>query len=227
MEFSNEVNAAIIYGLGTAIGGSFVFVAAIWTYYKTKKKLIHPLMTSNILISFKTLTGIMLVVTRIFKRTSADRFLLLFAHNGSSMLRFANVALEQHAEGKHADAMLSLGASNRYVLFEFDDEYRKMLKQVELEGRIELETKKMTNCDLRNIYESERVKHSKIYFLHRIRNYDGKKNDLVLYCSLAKHGDGPFTEKEKWFMRHEVINIQRSLKPLISKYEIEPPIQQP
>lgn len=219
MEFTPEVQAAIIYGLGTAVGGSFVLISAVWIHYKTKRRLEHPLLTSNILISFKTLTSILMIVTRIFQRTSADRFLLLFAHNGQTMLRFANVALEHHAEGKHSDAMLSLGASNRYVLFEFDEEYRKMLKQVELESEVNLQTSSMPNCDLRNIYESERVKHSKVFFLHRIKDYDGKKNDLLLYCSIAKHDDKPYTEKEGWFMKHQVLNIKRQLIPLTKKYE--------
>lgn len=129
-------------------------------------------------------------VDRVLVETNADRFLILMAHNGKEEMRFATAIYEQH---KNTDkTIFSFGATNKYIKIEFDDEYRHMLKHAEKEGVFRMETAKMPESLLKNIYISERVNYSNCYFIKRYPEYKSHDKDLLLYCTLASHNDKPF-----------------------------------
>lgn len=132
------------------------------------------------------------IIDAIFHNTKADRFLILTALNGKTDFRFATAVYEQHNNTKQT--LLSIGATSKYVKFEFDDKYKNMLKQAEREGAIFLETDKMEASDLKSIYLSENVKYSHIYFL--LRKAIDERNDRIFYCSIATHSDIAFTDAE-------------------------------
>jgi hypothetical protein len=73
------------------------------------------------------LNSIQGIASKILMSTKADRFLILTATNGQRDLRFANAIYEHHDTNPKVN--LSIGATGRYVKFEFDSHYKEMLKQ--------------------------------------------------------------------------------------------------
>lgn len=202
----------IILGILSFLG----VIGAAWLGYLAKVKTTetphHPLLNSNMSISLRSFGMISGYVNNIFQNTSADRFLILAAHNGKNPLKYTSVFYEQHDTTRGDGAILSIGAISKYVKFEFDEEYRRILKQVENEGSIFLDVKKMAKGDLKSIYESERVLYSNIYFIDRIPNHDTKGNDLLLYCSVAKHKEPKFNDQENVVIKYNVGSIKDLLK---------------
>ncbi len=181
---------------------------------KIRSQANHPLLKTNVMIALKTFMRINSLVQQMFKETTADRFLVLGAHNGKSHLRFATAYYEQHdtrMESSEESSVLSYGAVSRYVKFEFDRFYRQILKQAEVDGVVNLIVADMPNSDLKSIYLSEGINHSKVFFLRRQVNYDGKGNDLLLYCSIAKHGLEEYLPEEKVIMRTYISQIREVL----------------
>ena len=208
---------AIIAGaiIGAVIGYIGMIRAAKISKEPTFKD--HPLGKSSVRLSLQAFNRLYNTVHTIFTKTTADRFLILGAHNGRETMRFASAYYEQHKDHEEIDkseVMLSFGAVSKFVNFEFDDHYRNMLKESERSGVIELSTDQMPACDLRDIYEAEKVDHSKIYFLNRIRDYDTKGNDLILYASIAKHGKDPFHTYEKTIIKAYMSNIIDTIKSI-------------
>ena len=188
---------AIAIILGAVLGGFIGYRGMVKAAeISLKKNQNHPLVKSVVKISLQAFNRLYNLVHNVFARTTADRFLILGAHNGKETMRFASAYYEQHKDSEDietSDVMLSFGAVSKFVNFEFDDHYRTMLKKAEVEGVIELVVAEMPDCDLKNIYQAEKIHHSKVYFLERIKNYDNHQNDLILYASLAKHGKDRFT----------------------------------
>jgi hypothetical protein len=206
--------------LGAIIGAIIGYRGMIQSAKIANQNNNHPLLNSVVKISLQAFNRLYNLVHSVFSKTTADRFLILGAHNGTAQMRFASAYYEQHKDRydiEVSDVMLSFGAVSKFVKFEFDEHYRKMLKEVEVEGVVELIVKEMADCDLKNIYISENIHHSKVYFLDRIKDYDGKKNDLILYASLAKHGKDRFLPYEKVIMKSYVGQI----KTLIQSISIE------
>ena len=115
----------------------------------------HPLLKSVVKISLQSFNKLYNLVHSVFSKTTADRFLILGAHNGTAQMRFASAYYEQHKDNNDievSDVMLSFGAVSKFVNFEFDEHYRKMLKEAENEGVVELIVDKMPDCDLKYIY---------------------------------------------------------------------------
>ncbi len=131
----------------------------------------------------------------LFHKTKVDRFLILVAKNGKEDFKFATAIYEQHAD--NSKVKLSFGAVGKYVDFQFDDSYRQILKEAELKGHYRFDVTKEPESDLKNIYLAEGVKYSTIYFLKRIKDYDGEGNDCILYSSFATHNDEAFNSHDQ------------------------------
>jgi hypothetical protein len=150
------------------------------------------------------------IAENILFKTKADRFLILTATNGTRDMRFATAVYEQHK--KTNKVVLSLGATGKYVKFEFDSSYKKMLKEAEIQGSIELQTEKMGDCDLKSIYENESVKFSDVHFL--MRGKIDELNDRLFYCSIATHENAPFTKIEKLNIKSNIDKLKYILKKI-------------
>ena len=150
------------------------------------------------------------IAENILFKTKADRFLILTATNGTRDMRFATAVYEQHK--KTSKVVLSLGATGKYVKFEFDSAYKKMLKEAEVQGLIELKTEKMSDCDLKSIYENESVKFSDVHFL--MRGKIDELNDRLFYCSIATHENAPFTKIEKLNIKSDIDKLKYILKKI-------------
>ena len=203
-------------GFGIALIG---FGSAYLKYLLDKRKLEAELKITTqevedlkigISVTFEEVSKIQNTVLEIFKKTSADRFLILMATNGKKELRFTSVVFEQHQDGYTS---LSFGATNKYIRFEFDSVYMKMLKDVEKEGCLYYDVDSMDDGDLKQIYVSENVKYSNVYFLNRMPI--DSENDKMVYASIGKHGDKPFTPEELFKMRlsvNKIRNISKDFK---------------
>ena len=212
---SPEVIAALIGFIATALAAFIAYKAALRSARIQSEKTKHPLSRANFMITLKAFSEISEHVLEVFKQTKADMYLILCAHNGKEHLRFASAIYEQIDDEKK-DAKLSFGAVSKYVNFEFDDYYRKMLKEVEVEGSIELDVTTMPDCDLKYIYENERVSHSNVYFINRIKDYDGKGNDLLIYSTFATHNKEGFSDGELIRIRTAINNVKITLKNIIT-----------
>lgn len=137
-------------------------------------------------------------VDEMFQRTKADRFLIMFAFNGREHMRFASAIYEQNSEGR---AHVSIGAVSKYVHVDIDDDYRGILKKAEVDGTVAYEVGRMRTGLLKDILESEGVKHVKISHIKRYEDFAGEGKDLLVYCSVGTHSDEPYTKAEKTYIR--------------------------
>lgn len=154
------------------------------------------LSTLDKLLDFQAFNQIKDSVDRIFQNTKAEQFLLFIAVNGKTNFRMASVIFEQNKDTRY-----KINAIIRYRDVEIDDRYRKMLKDVETYGTIDLSTEEMTPQLLKNFYTIEKIKHSKLTFLHR-ESLD-EDNDVVLFSSLATHRKEDWTALENTIIKTE------------------------
>jgi hypothetical protein len=140
-------------------------------------------------ISISSASHITNAVNKIFNKTSADRFLLLFAINGKHHFNVISVFFEQHKTGD-----MEVNAVTRYRDVKIDDAYRDMLKDMESNGGILLETETMKPCLLKDFYTLEGIYHA--FVTHILRHEIDKENDVVIYSSFSNHIDKKFTKRE-------------------------------
>lgn len=164
----------------------------------------------DIIMDLKFLNIIRDKVDEIFRTTSADSFLIYFSINGTSTFNFITAIYEQHKDIEQTK--LSMGAINKYVNIQIDDHYRKMLKEVELHGDMNVEYDRMPDCLLKKYYTIEGIKYSIIKFLKRLRK--DEKNDVVIFCSIAKHIDEPYNEIEKVIIKTNIDVIKNAANNL-------------
>jgi hypothetical protein len=164
----------------------------------------------DIIMDLKFLNIIRDKVDDIFKMTTADSFLIYFSINGTSSFNFITAIYEQHKE--IPETKISMGAINKYVNIQIDDHYRQMLKEVELLGDMSIEYDRMPDCLLKKYYTIEGIKYSIIKFLKRLRK--DEKNDVVIFCSIAKHTDNPFSDIEKVIIKTNIDVIRNAANNL-------------
>lgn len=202
------------------IGGMFTITAAFIAYrrgyinrilVRKVTKLTEAIIKQNIIIQdrkFKTATLDKLVnfqsfnqikdsVDRIFKQTKADRFQIFFAVNGKTEFRLMSVIFEQHKDTKY-----TVNALIRYRDVEIDEKLRKLIRDVEIYGTIDLDVEQMSPQLLKDFYIIEKVKHSKVRFLHR-QSID-KDNDVVIVGTVATHMDEDWTHIENAIIKTEL-----------------------
>lgn len=188
-------------------GASSVLPTILLIKERAKNK--TPLKKLNLIVELDKFNELKKSVESLFQITNADRFIVFIAHNGKERLRFATMIYEQHKLSN--DAYLSFGGASKYIKFEFDEEYRKTLKKVELESVVKLDVLKMPKCDLKEIYDLEKVKYSNIYILKRILDYDKNGNDLLIYCSLSSHNETPYTNKDNILFKMFIDNFKNNI----------------
>ena len=199
---------------------SFI-LGGIALYYKYKKddaeedlKDLEDDLKYDVNIRLEDASKLQSLITELMKNTKVDRFLMFIAENGGKApLTFTSAILETHKNNMYF--MLSVGATNRYVKYRFDEPYRKQLQYIEsTKSGAYIEVSTMDPCDLKEIYKSENVKHSSIWF-HK-RQILSEEKHVIIYSSFATHNEVAFTPKEK-SMINLVANQLSSLNITISK----------
>jgi hypothetical protein len=167
-------------------------------------------LSMSIQLDLQTFNDIREVVENILYKTKADRFLILSATNGIRDMRFATAIYEQH---KNNDKIsLSIGATGKYIKFEFDSHYKEMLKNVEYQQSLNFETAKMKESDLKSIYETEGINFTNVYFLKRAKI--DNDNDRLFYCSVATHNAEPFSSSENSILKISVDRLKSKFESL-------------
>lgn len=203
MQISEGIAIAMI-GAVPAIIGLILQNIRIWRKYLVLKRENDNHHNSGIQAELEVFNEMRNIIDTIFHNTKADRFLILTALNGKTDFRFATAVYEQHNNIKKT--LLSIGATSKYVKFEFDDKYKNMLKLAEREAFIYLETAKMEASDLKSIYMYEQIKFANIYFL--LRKKIDERNDRIFYCSVASHSDVGFSDEENVIIKAHVNQIK-------------------
>lgn len=201
------------------IGAASVIIAAVIAYRKDiklrelniKRKALEATIASNNsiikdrefkistldkLLDFQAFNEIKDSVDRIFQQTKAEQFLLYIAVNGKTDFRLVSVIFEQNQDNRY-----KINAIIRYRDVEIDDEYRKLLKRVEMDGTVNLETAKMNPQLLKNNYTLEKIKFTTMRFIHREHLND--EDDVLLFGSLATHANTDFTKLEHAIIKSE------------------------
>jgi hypothetical protein len=199
------VATPILVAILTAIVGPSI-LEWVKSKFAKKKEIKKELSFSLTLNKFNLLKDI---IDDLFKKTKVDRFLILVAKNGKEDFKFATAIYEQHSDTDKVK--LSFGAVGKYVNFQFDDNYKQMLKEAELKGLYRFDAVKEPDSDLKNIYLAEGVKYSSIYFLKRIKDYDGEGNDCILYSSFATHNNQGFDSNDHIAKKIVVDKIKSSI----------------
>lgn len=213
----SEAAYTTIQTLGAAFLGTIGVVAA--AYINTLKQENKELKKKNkdlsqeLVFDLSTFNEINHIVADMFRTTKSDRFLILAATNGTSELRQATVLYEQHFIDGESKAVLSLGATQRYKNYEFDAHYLQTLKRCEIEKNgVFFEVANMPDCDLKNIYDLEQVKHSSVHFLSR--NKIDENNDRLFYCSVATHNPTNYCQQGKTLIHGYVSQVKNKLKEI-------------
>lgn len=186
---------APLFGFLGVIISSFIAAKALIkskVIEKENKELKKNFNALDILFDFSVFNKIVYQVNELFATTKADRYLTLYATNGKTDFRFVTSMFEHHKNNEYLK--LSAGAVNKYVKLQFDAHYLNLIKEAEHVGPVFLEVIEMPECDLKNIYISEKILHSCVMFLNRIQI--DNDNDLILFCSIATHSPEHFTPTE-------------------------------
>lgn len=155
------------------------------------------------------------IVTDIFVNTKVDRFLVISATNGTSPMKYATVLVEKHQKNEHI--RYSLGASKKYIGFEFDSNYRDLLTKTEIDGMTRCGVNTVGDGDYRNIMENEKINFANWYFLKRSKL--NKTRDMMFYISMATHSDEPFTSGEEVILKASQSKLQVWLKEMNERNE--------
>lgn len=168
------------------IGGGFtVWVTKIQHERKEKIKEAERLrkdrddLSMGIEFDLQTFNNIQMAITNVFTNTAFDNFVIMTAMNGSRDFRFISALYEQHSER----ARISMGATGRYVKFEFDAHYREVLKRLEIAGELDFNVMEMQDSDLKNMFLADGVAGAKMVFVARAKM--DEENDRIFFFVLS------------------------------------------
>lgn len=156
---------------------------------KTKQDISDSEITIENLKSFKQISQINSEVLECFARTSAERFLILLFEKEKNN-NYVTAVYELHKYNETATNMV-YGLVNKYVKLKLDSEYENMIREIREKGIKKYSTSSMPEGMLKKFHIYENVYHSNIYFLFEFTNGN------VLFYSIAKHKDEPFTINEE------------------------------
>jgi len=173
----------------------FTSVIALWVNLNKSRKQVRDLKeenkelkkkyeSSSMYIDLADLNGINSIVNAdVFSKTLIDRFLLLSGVNGKDAFNFVSALYEQHKDGDKA--ILSVGATSKYVDVRTDPHYKMMLVYAEKQGPVYGKVSEMPECKLKDFYISEEILSYAVLFITRI-SLD-KENDRLVFISFASH----------------------------------------
>ena len=175
-----------------------------------RENLLENSVKSNILdklSEFAVFNEIKNSIYRIFDKTRADRFLLLFSLNGTRELKRVSVAFEIHKNPQTSNAIV------RYRDVQIDNQYRELINRLEVEGTIDLSREQMTPQILKDFFTIEGMNTIKLTFVER-RHLD-KQNDIVIFGTIVAEEKEPWSELETAIINSE---YEGTLKPIIREF---------
>jgi len=147
----------------------------------------------SLFIDLELISIISSKVDEIFHNTGVDRFLLLIALNGKESFNVVSVVYERHKIGSEAERIEAIDRYNHVII---DADYKKILKDAEVNGVVLMDVDEMNQDSiLYNIYRSEGVTASLVKLISRV-NLDSE-NSLLLYCSFATHDESKISKRDQ------------------------------
>lgn len=143
------------------------------------------------ILSIKSISKISNAVSEIFARTIADRFLIIIGLEIDGVVNHISVIFEQH---NYKDKQVKVNAIARYSNLKIDEGYRKVLEHIKTFGGVDIEVGSMRKSLLRDVYDSEDVKFSRLKYLNSKEIKKGK--ELICFSSIATHENRIFNDKE-------------------------------
>jgi len=159
------------------------------------------------LLKFSQYQKIYDAVINLMSHSKVDRFLIFIAVNGKTELNNVTCIFQ-----KFRNDMATLDAVSVYKGLKVDQHYVQLLKQMELNGEVTLQTAAIEPSLIKDIYENEKVKWSKWKFIGRI-NID-ENSDVITYCSAASFEDTEFDSQDTLAIK---LNVEGVVKPEILK----------
>jgi hypothetical protein len=144
---------------------------------------------------------------RIFEQTKADSFIILYATNGSHLIRSVSVSFGLQKNPSMTAPII------RYKDVEIDDSYRAILKTLEQEGKMDFHRSDMEAQILKDFFTLEGINTIKLNFIDR-RNLD-EMNDIIIFCTIGSYKKEDWTEIELATINSE---IEGSIKPIIRSF---------
>ena len=199
--------------------GALATIFCVW--YKSyldktigkKDKVACSLPVVGLLGTYGVLDSIRSISNNIFQETSADRFLLLVSEKQESAHTYISVVHEEHAYSD-SNVRLSIGATSKYLKIETDQAYRKMLEELKEEKVLRYNVASMPYGMLREIYKSEMITHSNIYYLYEFKYMmEGDEKECLLFASVATHKGIEFTQIEELKIKMGVDKIKNEILP--------------
>lgn len=193
--YMGDFNFITLKDILVALTGAISAIVVAYLGYKStiSKKTKHDISDSEITIenlkSFKQISQINSEVLECFARTSAERFLILLFEKEKNN-NYVTAVYELHKYNETATNMV-YGLVNKYIKLKLDSEYENMIREIREKGIKKYSTSSMPDGMLKKFYTYENVYHSNIYFLFEFTNGN------VLFYSIAKHKDEPFTINEE------------------------------
>ena len=99
-----------------------------------------------------------------------------------------------------------IGGTSKYVRFRFDKAYLEMLKESEIRDKVSINTNTMPESDLKNIYLTENITDSEVYFLKREKI--DENNDVIFYCSVATHNGEGYNRSDKTLIKTYIDGVK-------------------
>lgn len=193
--YMGDFNFITLKDILVALTGAISAIVVAYLGYKStiSKKTKHDISDSEITIenlkSFKQISQINSEVLECFARTSAERFLILLFEKEKNN-NYVTAVYELHKYNETATNMV-YGLVNKYIKLKLDSEYENMIREIREKGIKKYSTSSMPDGMLKKFYTYENVYHSNIYFLFEFTNGN------VLFYSIAKHKNEPFTINEE------------------------------
>lgn len=188
-----------IIAVGTLVTALVTGSIKLYTLHKENLKLKDHKENNDIklkiyeeILNIKSISTISNAISDLFEKTVADRFLIIMGIEISGQVTHISVIFEQHNYLNH---QIRVNAIARYNNVEIDNNYRDMIKHIQLFGSVDIEVKNMEDSLLKNFYITEGVTFSKVKFLKRKTIKQNK--DLVCFSSIATHASREFNDKEK------------------------------
>lgn len=166
-------------------GGVTVWISKIQHARKKLKKENEDLqqdktdLSMGIEFDLQTFNWIHQTIQRVFEETNFDSFLVMTAMNGQREFRFVSAIYEQYSNS----AKVSMGATGKYMRFEFDLQYREVIKSLETAGELDFLVWEMPESDLKNMFIADGVAESKLVFVARAKMNDN--NDRIFFFVLT------------------------------------------
>jgi hypothetical protein len=168
------------------------------TISNDRDKLIVELSAVGVLFNYNLLTVIEESVNETFMSTKAKKFLILFAVNGKTSFNHVTACYERNLNPKSAYII------RKYRRLRIDDDYKKLLKQIEFNSPVVIDTSKIKESILKQMHSSYKqdTTHVLLHFLTRIQV--DQENDLLVYISISTDEPESFTDEELFVISNSI-----------------------